>query len=117
MDEQYLSFLKKRRRLAIFWPVVATLLLMGILAFLVWMFVKNPLLVNPFEVASRIDAGTIENSTLILMAGMLPIMFLACILILVVVVLFGFSMFSKEKKYLDIIDRLLREETDNPEIK
>jgi len=109
LDEQLVKFLKKRRRLARFWPVIATLLLMGILAFVVWLFLKNPLLVNPFEVASRLDAGTVESSTLILMAGMLPIMFLACLLILIVVILFGFTVFSNEKKYLEIIDRLLNE--------
>ena len=108
MDEQSMSFLKKRRRLARFWPVAGTLLLAGVLAFLVWMFLKKSLLVNPFEVASRIDAGTLENSTITLMAGMLPVVFLACFFILILVVLYAFSAFSNERRYLRIIDTLLR---------
>lgn len=109
VDEQSESFLKKRRRMTRFWPVVGTLLLAGVLSFLVWMFLKKSLLVNPFEVTSRIDAGTLENSTVILMAGMLPVVFLACFLILIVVVLFAFSAFSNERKYQRIIDGLLRD--------
>jgi uncharacterized BrkB/YihY/UPF0761 family membrane protein len=115
VDEQSQSFLKKRRRMTQFWPVIGTLLLAGVLAFLVWMFLKKSLLVNPFEVTSRIDAGTLENSTLTLMAGMLPIVFLACFFILIVVVLFAFSAFANERRYLRIIDALLRDR-DNEEV-
>jgi len=112
LNEQYKNFLVKRRRFAKSWPLVGILLLLGIFAFLIWLFLRNPLLVNPFEVASRLEAGTIEKSTLVLMAGMLPIMFLACFFILLVMVLFAFAVFSNEKKYIKIIDLLLHKETE-----
>jgi hypothetical protein len=111
LNERNRRFLAKRRRLARSWPLLGTLLLIGISAFVVWAFLRNPLLANPFEVASRLGAETIELSTLILMAGLFPIMFLACFLMLFVIVLFGFAAFSNEKKYLEIIDSLVHEQT------
>ncbi len=72
------------------------------------MFIRNPLMVNPFEVASRLEAGTLEETTMILLAGMLPIMLGLCFLLLSVLIVFGFVMFSHERKYHRIIDRLLQ---------
>lgn len=110
LNDQHKRFLAKRRRFARSWPLVGMLLLLGIFGFLVWLFLRNPLLVSPLEIASRLDAGTIEESTLILMAGMLPVMFLGCFFILLVVILLGFAVFSNERKYMKIIDSLLHEQ-------
>jgi len=89
---------------------------MGVLlvsfGFLVWLFLHNPLLVNPAKVFSRLEAGAIEKSTLQLMAGMLPMMFLFCFFLLVVLVLFVFAAFSNDKKHIKIIDTLLAKSMD-----
>lgn len=111
LNDRNKRFLAKRRRFARSWPLVGTLLLLGISTLLAWLFLRNPLLANPFEVASRLGAETIEQSTLILLAGLLPLMFLACFSILFIMILFGFTVFSNEKKYLKIIDSLLHEQT------
>jgi hypothetical protein len=108
LDDTSAGFLAKRRRFARTWPWVGTSLLLVLGAFVAWMFVRNPLLINPLEVASLLEAGTLEESTLILMAGMLPIMLWLCLLILSIVIAFGFVMFSNERKYHRIIDKLLR---------
>lgn len=112
LNDQHKSFLARRRRSAKSWPLVGMLLLLGILAFLVWLFLRNPLLVNPFEVASRLEAGTIERSTMMLMTGMLPVMSLACFFILLVMIIFVFTAFSNENKYIKIIDSLLHEQAE-----
>ena len=101
-------FIEKRRRLMRSWSIIGSLLLFGIIASLGWMSLRNPLLVNPFKVASRLNSGTVEQSTLIIMAAMLPVVFLACFFLLAALILFCFSAFSNEKKHLKIIDSLLR---------
>jgi len=108
LDDTSAGFLVKRRRFARTWPWVGSCLLLVLAAFVVWMFLRNPLLINPLEVASRLEAGILEESTLILMAGMLPIMLWLCLLILSIVIAFGFVMSSNERKYHRIIDRLMQ---------
>jgi hypothetical protein len=77
--------------------------------FIGWLFIQKPLLVNPFYVINGLGDGTIEKSTLLLMAGMLPIMFSACLLLLLALLLFTFSALSNEKKHLKVIDHLLED--------
>ncbi len=111
LEEKQKTFLKNRRRLTHFWPLVGSLLLLGISALLVWLFLKNPLLINPYKVIDSLDSGTIEYSTLILMATFLPLMFLMCFLLLTAMVIFTFSFIANEKKYLKIIDFLMQHQS------
>jgi len=111
LEEKQKTFLKNRRRLTRFWPLVGSLLLLGIFALLVWLFLKNPLLINPYKIINKLDSGTIEYSTLVFMAAFLPMMFLMCFLLLVTMVIFTFSFIANEKKYLKIIDLLMQHRT------
>ncbi len=114
LDEKQSSFLKKRRKLVRLWPFVGTLLLFGVVVFLVWQYFKNPMPVNPYEVVSRLESGAIEYSTLMLAAVMLPLVFLMCVLLLIAVIIFTFSAVSNEKKYLKIIDSVMRRTKEPP---
>ena len=104
-----LKFLNKRKRLINTWRLVGPLSLVLILGFLLWFYVRYPLLVNPFEVVSRLESGTLETSTLSLMAVMLPIMFLVCFGLLITIVLLMFVAFSNEKKYLEILSNFKKD--------
>lgn len=105
-DEQNL-FLSKRRKLVHSWRYVGSALIFITLGILTWQFIRNPLLANPLEVASRLSSNTIPESTLSVMVVMMPVFFLVSyFLILVVILILSFSL-STEKKYQRILDALL----------
>jgi hypothetical protein len=81
-------------------------LLAVLFGFAVWLFVSSPLLVNPFEVASRLEDGTIDESTMWMLAALLPITMGLCLVLVAVVIFFVFSAFANERRHLKIIDRL-----------
>lgn len=103
------KFLSKRKRLMKSWRLVGPLCLLAILGFLVWFYIRYPLLVNPFKVAASLKSGVLEVTTLSLMAIMSPIMFLVCFGLLIIMVLLMFVSFSNEKKYLEIINNLQKD--------
>ncbi len=98
------SYLEKRRKLLKAWTYVGPFLLLAIIGFAGYLYLNIPWLINPYEVLSRLQAGSIPQSTIETMAIMLPVMILmVCILLLVVVVIM-YAAFSNEKKYLRIVD-------------
>lgn len=99
-------FIEKRRRLTRLWPVVSGALLIAILSFVGWLFWVNPLLVNPWAVIARLQAHSLPESTLSVMAFMLPVAMLLCIAILCILLLLAFLAVSNERRHLAIIDRL-----------
>ncbi len=100
------EFLEKRRKLVRSWPAIGLMLLIGMVATLLWLWLQQPMLINPFEVVDRLESGSIENSTVTLMAVMLPLVFLVCFVLLMIVVIFAYAAFANEKKHLAIIDIL-----------
>jgi hypothetical protein len=100
------DFLLKRKKLVQSWPFVGTFLLLFLLFIAGWMYFHNPLLVNPFAVAAEVDAASLDPSTLILMAILLPVGILVAFFVLTVLVLLGFGVIFNEKKYQQIIDVL-----------
>ena len=118
LDAKQIQFIEKRKKFVRFWPPAGSLLLILLCVLLVWLYFRSPLLVNPFEVMTRLDAGTIEESTLLLSAVLLPVMTLSCIVVLIAMILLMFSAFSNEKKHLQLIEELLAErESSYPEAK
>lgn len=75
-----------------------------ILGLTVWLVLTKPLLANPFAVLSQLKDNALPQSTLTLMAAILPVAVLICLLLAFAVILFAFAVFANEKKYLDIID-------------
>lgn len=102
-------FVAKRARLMRTWRYVGAILLAMIIGLGVWLFLSKPLLANPFVVMTRLKSNSIPQSTMALMAGMLPVVTLMCVVLAVTAVLFVFAAFSNEKKYLTIIQRESRE--------
>ena len=103
-DEEH-RFLSKRSRLLQAWRYVGTILLVILIGLGIWLLLSKPLLANPFIVMARLKSDSIPDSTMALMAGILPVVVLMCIVLAVTVVLFVFAAFYNEKKYLKIIRR------------
>lgn len=98
-------FLLKRAKLVRTWPFVGAILLTILIGLGIWLFLTRPLLVNPLNVMTRLENNSIPESTVTLMAGMLPIVVSMCLLLAVMIVLFVFAALSNEKKYLKIIQQ------------
>lgn len=97
------AFLRRRRALVRAWPFVGGGLLAALVLFSSWLFVRNPLLINPMEIVQRLEGGGLDPSTLMTMAGLLPLMFLSCIFLLFVLILFTFAKFRTESRYLALL--------------
>ena len=106
LDGADLAFVKRRSALVRRWPVVAWAMLAGIVVVFGFLLYSSPLLVNPWEVASRIKAETLATPTLTLMAALLPIVFLSCFVLLVALILFQFAAMANERRLLGIIASL-----------
>lgn len=98
-------FVDRRRRLIRSWPYVGSGMLFLLASFLVWLVITKPLLANPFFVMTEIGRGAIAQSTLALMAGMLPVAVLAALFVCVAVVILAFTAFSNEKRYLALLEK------------
>lgn len=112
VSEKQNDYLEKRKRLLKSWRYVGPVLLLGILGLVIWLYVNSPLLINPYEVISRIQSGTIEHSTFQMMAVLLPIIMILVIFLLFVVVAIMYTSFSNEKKYIGIVSELNNSKTD-----
>jgi hypothetical protein len=104
LDEKDLDFLKKRSFFARWWNVVGSVMLAVLGGMAVWFFVKVPNLIDPLHVADQLKAGTLKQASLVVMAGMLPIVVLGFILVCCAVIGFGFAVFANERRYLRIIE-------------
>ncbi len=109
LSDEEQSFVANRARLIRTWRHVGAILLAMMIGFGMWLFLTKPLLANPFVVMTRLKSDSIPESTMALMAGMLPVVFLLCIVLVIAIILYIFAASSNEKKYLTIIQRESRE--------
>lgn len=100
------DFIDKRRKIARFGPFVLMACLLIIAGFGAWAYFFQPLLANPFEVARLIEGGQLDDTSILLMAVMLPIVMLVCIMLTAAIVGVSWAGLSAEKRYLRIIDSL-----------
>ncbi len=107
INQQKIRFLGKRRKLIQAWHVVGPMLLLVIVIFVIFQFQKTPLLINPFEVITGLESESIKQSTIEIMAVILPVLFIAVSLLLMIIVIMMFTVISNEKKYIEIIERLI----------
>lgn len=98
-------FLAGRARRVRTWPYVGGALLCLAFGLGLWLFVSKPLLANPFVVLSRLESDSIPDSTLTLMAALLPVTVLMCVLLVIAILLFAFSAFALERRYLAMVQR------------
>jgi uncharacterized BrkB/YihY/UPF0761 family membrane protein len=104
--EQY-TFLRKRKELAKVWNIVGVLALLFIAGIMIWITLKSPLLIIPFQAITKVEQGILQQSTLEMMALFLPIIMLMFFIVMMTIVFIMFKVFANEKKYLNIIDELV----------
>jgi hypothetical protein len=104
LNQQAERFLEKRRTLLAAWRYAGPLLLLGIGVFVAYLFVNTPLLINPIAVTSGIESGSVEQSTLHMLAVFVPVLFITVCFLLVVLIVVMYAAFANEKKYLAILD-------------
>ena len=100
------KFLERRRQLLRAWRITGPVLLLALVAAGIFMFINYPLMFNPYVLTERLESSTLDETTLHLMALLLPVAMLMVFFMLLVVVLLVFELMSKDKKYLAIIDRM-----------
>ena len=103
------TFLTKRQWFARRWPAIASLMLVSLLAFYGYLLWRVPFLANPFYVARQIEADAIAQSTLVVMAAMLPIAIGALVFVTAATILLGFAVFANERRYLQIVRQLQKQ--------
>lgn len=102
------DFLLKRRQLSENWKYVGVPLLVACIGLTVYLWIKSPLLSNPFVVAERLQNHTIDPSTAMLAAVMLPIVTSALLGLAVTMVLLMFRAFAHERRLIAIVDGIRR---------
>ena len=100
------TFISRRSSLVRYWPVAGSVLLLMLTGLGGWLWIDVPWLINPWEVMEALEAGELPESTLILMAMLLPVVMLACLVFSVLFVLLAWRGFANERRLLEIIDRL-----------
>ena len=100
------KFVARRTYLTERWPIAGTGLLLMLTGLAGWLWVDVPWLINPREVMQAVEAGSIPDTTLALMAMLLPVMVLACLVFSVLFVLLAWRGFANERRLLEIIERL-----------
>lgn len=86
------------------WPWVGGSLLAGIIGLAAYFYFRIPLIINPWEVVSRLEAGTLPRSTLETMAVLLPIVFCLVFFLMAVLIFMIFLALHNEKKYLKLLE-------------
>lgn len=103
-------FVEKREKLTKHWPAFGFGILFVLAALAFWLWLKVPHLINPWVVGVGLEKGTLPESTMVLMAIMLPIVMLIFLVFSGAVVLLAFAAFSNERRLI----QLLRREGVNP---
>lgn len=110
LDKRDTEFIRKRKNLISQWVPVAVIMLIVLAAMIVFMFIKVPYLVNPLHVAEALKTNSLNESLMTISVLSLPIVVLFIFFIVAIVVLYGFAIISREKRYIAIIESLENED-------
>lgn len=100
------KFVEKREKRVKYWPFYGGAALVLLIAYGVWLWVKTPHLIKPWHVIESVQAGTLSESTMGVMAFMLPIVMAALLVFAFVVVLLWFVMFYNERRLIRLVRKL-----------
>jgi hypothetical protein len=100
------AFVQRREKRAKYWPFFGAVLLTIVVAYGAWLWLKLPHLINPWRVMESLEAGTISESTMEIMAAMLPIVMAAFLVFMFVVVLLWFISFNNERRLIRLVREL-----------
>jgi len=100
------EFLRKRIKMAKAWPATGIVLIVIELGLAGWLLWRQPLLINPQAVLSKLRSGSLPDSTFSLMAALLPFIVILCLVLVAILILFAFLALANEKKHMAIIRSL-----------
>ena len=97
------AFVEKRDRLGRYWPWLGGFSLALVAAYGGWLWARTPQLINPWWVIERIETGTLSESTMAVMAVMLPIVMAAFLVFTFIVILLWFVSFHYERRLIGLV--------------
>jgi len=101
-----IAYIEKREKRAKHWPLVGTCALAMVVGYGYWLWVTMPHLINPWAVMKSIEAGTLTDSRMSMMAAMLPVVMATLLVFVLVVVLLWFVSFRNEYRLIRLIQKL-----------
>ncbi|MHA7815007.1 MAG: hypothetical protein ACX93N_00900 [Pseudohaliea sp.] len=107
------AFLRRRERLLRYWPWAGGGLLWLLGCLLLWLWLEVPYLVNPRALALAVEGGELPEATILVLATMLPVVFLALLITVAVFLVLLFAVFGRERRLLRLLRRH-EEEDDHP---
>ena len=106
LTDQEAAFIRRRESLIRSWPWMGRSLILAVVALAVYLYTRNPLLVNPNAVRRALDDQSVPPVMMSLLVSFLPIAVSACLVLMLVIVMLAFAAFGNERRLLKIIRRL-----------
>ena len=100
------QFLRERRKLCRRWPLVGGGTMLFLLLAYALLAMNFPVIANPAFVYNALSRNELGIDVIQMLAMMAPVLFIALFIVLGVILSLGFAVMRKEKRLLDIIDRL-----------
>lgn len=111
MTPEQLAYIARRRRQIRYWPWLAALLTLLLLGCYAYLFIENPIYVNPAAFAARLQAHQLGVDQLAVLAALGNLAFIACgLFILLLIVLTTLSLMN-EARLIRILDEESRGKT------
>lgn len=98
-------YLARRERLLRYWPVAGGTLLCLLAGLGLYLWLEVPYLVNPRALGVAIETGRLAESTVLFMAALVPVLFVALLASAVLVVLLLFVVAANERRLLAMLRR------------
>jgi hypothetical protein len=105
LNSQELAWVARRRTFLALWPWAGGAMIAALLGFAIWLWLAVPLMINPWAAIRAAEGGSIDDTTLTAMALMLPILLIACLVVLVVMIGVLFAAFANEKKLIAMVEK------------
>ena len=105
LDTSDESYVDRRTKLVNSWRWVGAFLFALIAGLFLWLGMRAPLMINPWEAAGRIEDESLNAFLGLLMAAMLPVTMIGLFLCLVSIIVFAYVAFANERRLIDIIRR------------
>ena len=100
------KFVEKRERRAKYWPYFGSASLVLVAAYSVWLWVKMPHLIRPWRVIESLEAGTLSESTMAVMAVILPFVMAMLLVFAFLIVLLWFVAFYNERRLIRLVRKM-----------
>lgn len=100
------KFVEKRERRVKYWPYFGAASLVLVAAYSIWLWVKMPHLIRPWRVIESLEAGTLSESTMAVMAVILPIVMAMLLVFAFIIVLLWFVAFYNERRLIQLVRKM-----------